>query len=167
MDQPEPPPGVPGEAPGVEDPADLLVDAGLRAIFAAGRRESPAPAPPGIPEVIGRYPIAGEIARGGVGVVLKGRDPEIGRDIAIKVLLDAHRGNAAMNRRLVEEGRIGGQLQHPGILPVYELGLSAGERPYLTMKLVEGRTLAALLAERSHPGQDRLRCLTILKQVGE
>ena len=51
-------------------------------------------------------------------------------------------------RRFVEEAQIGGQLQHPGIVPVYELGAFADRRPYFTMKLVKGRTLAALLAER-------------------
>ena len=49
-------------------------------------------------------------------------------------------------RRFVEEAQIGGQLQHPGIVPVYELGTFADRRPYFTMKLVKGRTLAALLA---------------------
>ena len=49
-------------------------------------------------------------------------------------------------RRFVEEAQIGGQLQHPGIVPVYELGTFGDRRPFFTMKLVKGRTLAALLA---------------------
>ena len=54
-------------------------------------------------------------------------------------------------QRFVEEAQIGGQLQHPGIVPVYELGLMADERPYFTMKLVKGRTLATLLARARGP----------------
>ena len=88
-----------------------------------------------------RYQVHGEIARGGVGVVLKGRDADLGRDVAMKVLQVRHATNPAMVQRFVEEAQITGQLQHPGILPVYELGLQADDRPFFTMKLVKGRTL--------------------------
>jgi hypothetical protein len=84
-----------------------------------------------------------------MGAVLKGRDVDLGRDLAIKVLLEAHQGNAEVTRRFVEEAQIGGQLQHPGIVPVYDLGTFADRRPYFAMKLVKGQTLAALLADRS------------------
>ena len=99
------------------------------------------------------YQLFGEIARGGMGAVLKGRDPDLGRDLAVKVLLEAHRDNPELVRRFVEEAQIGGQLQHPGIVPVYELGTFADRRPYFTMKLVKGRTLAALLAGAARPGR--------------
>jgi tetratricopeptide (TPR) repeat protein/serine/threonine protein kinase len=95
-----------------------------------------------------RYQLFGEIARGGMGAVLKGRDTDLGRDLAVKVLLERHQGAPEMVRRFVEEAQIGGQLQHPGIVPVYELGTFGDRRPYFTMKLVKGRTLASLLAER-------------------
>src|SRR5262249_40207929 len=76
------------------------------------------------------------------------RDPDLGRDLAVKVLLENHEDKPEMLRRFVEEAQIGGQLQHPGIVPVYELGTFADRRPYFTMKLVRGRTLSSLLAER-------------------
>ncbi|MGO9471262.1 MAG: tetratricopeptide repeat protein [Isosphaeraceae bacterium] len=95
-----------------------------------------------------RYQLQGEIARGGMGAVLKGRDVDLGRDLAIKVLLESHKGDPDVVRRFVEEAQIGGQLQHPGIVPVFELGTIADRRPYFAMKLVKGRTLAALLSER-------------------
>jgi eukaryotic-like serine/threonine-protein kinase len=84
-----------------------------------------------------------------MGAVLKGRDPDLGRDLAVKVLLESHEDKPELVRRFVEEAQIGGQLQHPGIVPVYELGAFADRRPYFTMKLVKGRTLASLLAERT------------------
>ena len=96
-----------------------------------------------------RYRIDGEIARGGMGSVLKGRDPDLGRDVALKVLRDDFRDNADMVRRFVEEVQIGGQLQHPGIVPIYELGTFADRRPFFSMKLVKGDTLAQLLAGRA------------------
>ena len=71
---------------------------------------------------LGRLQLLGEIARGGMGAVLKGRDPDLGRDLAVKVLLESHRDKPELIRRFVEEAQIGGQLQHPGIVPIYELG---------------------------------------------
>ena len=112
-----------------------------------------------------RYQLFGEIARGGMGAVLKGRDADLGRDLAVKVLLEAHREKPELLRRFVEEAQIGGQLQHPGIVPVYELGTFADSRPYFTMKLVKGRTLAALLHERDNPEHDLPRFLGIFEQV--
>jgi serine/threonine-protein kinase len=113
----------------------------------------------------GRYEILGEIARGGMGAVLKGRDHELGRDLAVKVLLADHRDRPSMVRRFVEEAQIGGQLQHPAIVPVYDLGVLPDRRPFFAMKLVRGRTLAALLEARDGPEHDRPRLLGIFEQV--
>jgi serine/threonine-protein kinase len=112
-----------------------------------------------------RYEVLGELAKGGVGVVLKARDRDLGRDLAMKVLRDEHLGDADVTQRFVEEAQIGGQLQHPGVVPVYELGRRADKRPYFTMKLVKGRTLAALLRERKDPAKDRRRFLAVFESV--
>ena len=112
-----------------------------------------------------RVQLLGEIARGGMGVVLKGRDPDLGRDLAVKVLLEAHKEKPDLVRRFVEEAQIGGQLQHPGVVPVYELGTFGDRRPYFTMKLVKGQTLAELLAERKSPADDLPRFLAIFEQI--
>jgi serine/threonine-protein kinase len=112
-----------------------------------------------------RVQLLGEIARGGMGVVLKGRDPDLGRDLAVKVLLETHRQKPDLVRRFVEEAQIGGQLQHPGVVPVYELGTFGDRRPYFTMKLVKGQTLSELLAERASPVDELPRFLAIFEQV--
>ena len=112
-----------------------------------------------------RYQFLGEIARGGMGAVLKGRDSDLGRDLAVKVLLEKHRDNPGLIRRFVEEAQIGGQLQHPGIVPVYELGCFDDRRPFFTMKLVKGHTLAALLEARRDRVHDRPRFLAIFETV--
>ncbi len=114
-----------------------------------------------------RVQLLGEIARGGMGAILKGRDPDLGRDLAVKVLLDAHRDKPELVRRFIEEAQIGGQLQHPGVVPVYELGTFGDSRPYFTMKLVKGRTLAEILAERPEPTDDRPRFVAMLLQVAQ
>src|SRR3954453_16530723 len=98
---------------------------------------------PGPSDRLPRLPLLGEVARGGMGVIMKGRDCDLGRDLAVKVLLEQHRENPDLIRRFVEEAQISGQLQHPGVVPVYELGTLADHRPYFAMKLVKGRTLAA------------------------
>jgi tetratricopeptide (TPR) repeat protein/tRNA A-37 threonylcarbamoyl transferase component Bud32 len=118
-----------------------------------------------IPQGRGTYQLMGEIARGGMGVVLKGHDTDLGRDVALKVLHGDLAQRPEVLQRFVEEAQIGGQLQHPGIVPVYELGLMADERPYFTMKLVKGRTLATLLAERESPRSARRRMLEVFESI--
>ncbi len=114
-----------------------------------------------------RYRIDGEIARGGMGSVLKGRDPDLGRDVALKVLREDLRDNADMVRRFVEEAQIGGQLQHPGIVPIYELGTFGDRRPFFSMKLVKGHTLAGLLTERTDSADGLPRFLSIFEAIAQ
>jgi serine/threonine-protein kinase len=100
-----------------------------------------------------------------VGIILRSRDVDLGREVAMKVLRDELSEDAELLRRFVEEAQIAGQLQHPGIVPVYELGLRADGRPYFTMKLVKGSTLAVLLGARRDPLEDRTRMLSIFEAV--
>ena len=125
-----------------------------------GSPEMPAPADPAA-----RLQVLGEVARGGMGAILKGRDIDIGRDLAVKVLLEKHRDDPELIRRFIEEAQIAGQLQHPGVVPVYELGSFTDRRPYFTMKLVKGRTLADLLDHRPDPAVDRPQMLGVFLQV--
>jgi serine/threonine protein kinase len=115
------------------------------------------------PKGRGNYQLLGEIARGGMGIVLKGRDTDLGREVAVKVLNEKLLKNVSVVQRFVEEAQIGGQLQHPGIVPVYELGMMDDERPYFAMKLIKGRTLAELLTKRKEVTEDRRR----LSQINE
>ncbi len=112
-----------------------------------------------------RYQVVGEIARGGVGVIMKGRDADLGRDIAMKLLREEHTRDAQIVQRFVEEAQIDAQLQHPGIVPVYELGLLGKGRPFFTMKLVKGKTFGALLTKRRDATEDRSRYLRIFEKV--
>jgi tetratricopeptide (TPR) repeat protein len=113
-----------------------------------------------------RYQLFGEIARGGMGAVLRGRDADLGRDLAVKVLLEKHADTPEMVRRFLEEAQVGAQLQHPGVVPVYDVGHFGG-RPFFTMKLVKGHTLSALLAARADPSVDRPRFLAITLQASQ
>jgi serine/threonine-protein kinase len=122
-------------------------------------------AAPDVLKRTGRYEVIGEIAAGGIGSVLRARDIDLGRDVAIKVLHEKHLNNPELVQRLIEEAQIGGQLQHPSIVPVYEIGLDKRDVPFIAMKLVKGETLAALLATRADPLDDRRKFLTRFLQA--
>jgi hypothetical protein len=92
-----------------------------------------------------RYEIIGEHGRGGLGRVSRARDRELGRDVAIKELL-AH--DPVNELRFVREALITARLEHPGIVPVHEAGCWPDGTPFYAMKLVSGRSLRDLIAER-------------------
>jgi tetratricopeptide (TPR) repeat protein len=127
----------------------------------------PAAGRPGeaVPPELGHYRPVAFIGRGGVGDVFLYHDPQMDRELAVKVLRAEHRGNPDAVRRFRHEARITARLQHPNVVPVHAMERTADGRPYFTMKLVRGRTLADLLAERASPAQDLPRFLTIFEQV--
>jgi len=92
-----------------------------------------------------RYEILGEHGRGGLGRVSRAHDKDLGRDIAIKELLSRGHVNEL---RFVREAMITARLEHPGIVPVHEAGRWPDGTPFYAMKLVSGRPLRALIAER-------------------
>jgi serine/threonine protein kinase len=98
-----------------------------------------------------RYTLSHVHARGGIGQVWLARDGSMGRDVAMKEIRADRSAGAQVWTRFVEEARITGQLEHPGIVPVYEVGRRKGDRnPYYTMRFVRGKTLAeAIRAVRS------------------
>ncbi|MHC4777455.1 MAG: protein kinase domain-containing protein [Planctomycetota bacterium] len=90
-----------------------------------------------------RYAILEEIARGGMGAILKLVDKDIRRPVAMKVILGE--GDLDSIERFVEEAQVTGQLEHPNIVPVHELGLNHEGRVYFTMKLVKGDALESIV----------------------
>jgi len=117
------------------------------------------------PRTHSHYIFQGEIGRGGVGVVLKGTDVDLGREVALKILHEEYSAHPQAVARFVEEAQIEGQLQHPGIVPVYELGVGYDGRPFFAMKLVKGKTLTEHLEQRESPVADRRRYLSIFEQI--
>lgn len=88
-----------------------------------------------------RYVDEGELGRGGMGEVRACRDEHIGRRIALKVIRRARASRPRARARFVREARIQGQLEHPAVVPVYDLGEAPDGRVYFTMKQVFGLTL--------------------------
>ncbi|MCA8976636.1 MAG: serine/threonine protein kinase [Planctomycetes bacterium] len=112
----------------------------------------------------GKYVVQGELGHGGVGAVHRAHDQDLGRDVAMKFLHERYRGDPSIVHRFVEEAQIGGQLQHPGIVPVYDLGIVDG-KPFFAMKLVKGVTLAKKLGDRTSAAVDRHAFVSIFEQV--
>jgi serine/threonine protein kinase len=112
-----------------------------------------------------RYQLSEEISRGGMGVVCRAMDTVLGREVAVKVLQERYAPDSAAVRRFADEARITGQLQHPNIPAVHDLGVLPDGRPFLAMKLIKGETLDELLKHRSDATDDRGRFLAAFERV--
>lgn len=123
-----------------------------------------------------RYEDCGEVARGGMGAVLRVRDSDLNRYLAKKIILGSGRSSKdqpgedpKMLARFLEEAQVTGQLDHPGIVPIHELGVDLEGRPYFTMKLVKGEDFSKII-ERVH-GNERswtlVRALNVILKVCE
>ena len=110
-----------------------------------------------------RYEFLGELGRGGMGKILRAEDRQLQRQIAIKTVLP----NTELTRpqeRLVAEARLTGQLEHPSIIPVYELGQLEDGEPYYTMRVVTERSLETIL-ESMRQGDPEAPSLLHLVQI--
>jgi serine/threonine protein kinase len=105
------------------------------------------------PSIGQRYEVIDAIAQGGMGRVYRARDRELERDVALKVLNLALSGGDAA-RRMVREARILAGLEHPGIVPIHDVGRLADGRVFYTMKLVKGARLDQYT--RDHAQLDQL-----------
>ncbi len=127
-----------------------------------------------IEQKIDRYAVEEEIAQGGMGIVLKVRDEDLKRSIALKVMRNAPRDSSDDARKLalarfLEEARITAQLDHPGIVPVHELGQDAQSGFYFTMGLVKGEHLGQMfqLAREQKEGWNLPRTVGALVKACE
>lgn len=139
-------------------------------VFLDGRPLDP-DSVPGVQETPGRYTHVSEHARGGMGRVLLVHDGFLGRNVALKELMPGQRPTSDPDNpstpvrqymgflsRFLQEARITGQLEHPSIVPVYELGHRQDGTLYYTMKLVRGKTLREAI-NQSKTIRDRLSLL--------
>ena len=93
-----------------------------------------------------KYRVGAMIARGGMGAILSARDLNVRRDVAMKVMLKGGGASREGTLRFIEEAQVTGQLEHPNVVPVHELGVDANENVFYTMKLVQGVTIKEILA---------------------
>ena len=102
------------------------------------------------------YEILQELGRGGMAIVYRGLERELGREVAIKVLPPSLAFDSSLVERFQREARTSAALEHPHIVPIYRVGRS-GRISYFVMKLLRGRSLSDLLAERVRLGAAETR----------
>jgi serine/threonine-protein kinase len=131
--------------PSGEVPSELrqIADADVQASLTAVRLEDPAATGPaaGPPPAGQRYQVLHPHARGGLGEVFVALDTELRREVAFKQIQEALADDPASRRRFVLEAEITGQLEHPGVVPVYGLGHDSRGRPYYAMRFIRGDSL--------------------------
>ena len=126
----------------------------------------------------GRYRLVGEVAQGGMGVILEVWDEELKRPLAMKVALNEAAKGVQLSPtpvdprtlgRFLDEAQVTGQLDHPGIVPVHELGLDEHQRVFFTMRLVQGKNLSEVIDDvhAGVAGWTRTRVLDVLLKVCE
>jgi WD40 repeat protein len=111
------------------------------------------------------YELLDEVGRGGMGVVYRARDAALARDVAVKLLSEHYPADSPAAHRFLSEARITGQLQHPGIPAVHQVGTLADGRPFLAMKLIKGSTLETILKHRPDPSAERGQLLAIFEAI--
>lgn len=120
--------------------------------------------PPG--ELTGpRYSTQEALGSGGVGHVTAVLDRVIRRSVALKSLKQTHAGDPVIAARFVEEARITAQLEHPNIVPVYDLGAASDGQPYYTMRVVKRRSLRDVLSTPVRRAWPLVRLLGVLVQI--
>ncbi|MCB9529705.1 MAG: SUMF1/EgtB/PvdO family nonheme iron enzyme [Myxococcales bacterium] len=100
-----------------------------------------------LPAGADRYSLGDELGRGGMGQILEARDLALDRPVALKLLHDADQADPALRMRFIDEARVTGQLQHPSVPPVYDLGRLGDGRLFFAMKRIEGRTLRDVIED--------------------
>jgi serine/threonine protein kinase/WD40 repeat protein len=129
---------------------------------------SPQSTPTNKAPLTGEYTLVKEIARGGMGQIYFGEDPQLKRNVAVKVSSVSDGGE---DPRFSKEAEVLAQLAHPNIVPIHNIGVDGQGRPFYSMKLVKGRTLQAVLnliregdatATKEYP---RATLLTIFRKV--
>ncbi|MBI1321936.1 protein kinase [bacterium] len=112
-----------------------------------------------------RYVVLEEIGHGGVGLIHRGWDTQLNREVAVKVLRKEFLSKPESLRRFMNEAIITSQLQHPGIVPVHEFGMTADRRPFILMRLISGETLDLILKRRTNVTEDLPSLMTTFYQV--
>jgi WD40 repeat protein/serine/threonine protein kinase len=156
---PEATPAHPGQAPARDDESGAL-DLDVTASRPPG---SDGPGPMTFPRRFGNYELLAEVARGGMGVVYKARLLGADRVVALKMILAGDFAAAGAVGRFRAEAKAAANLDHPGIVPIYDIGEAEG-RPYFTMPLVEGGSLQQVVAAGPLPARAAAR---LVRQVAE
>jgi hypothetical protein len=121
----------------------------------------PAGSPPGTPARIGRYEVRAVLGSGAFGRVYHAFDPQLHREVAIKVPLQAGL-SAEFRERFLREARAAATIHHPNVCPIYDVGTD-GELPFIVMHFVHGGTLSGMITRRREPFAPRQAAIVTRK----
>ncbi|MEM6292012.1 MAG: protein kinase [Myxococcota bacterium] len=156
-------PRVPARPPSAEETGRIPTNSLGGADTIAGEER------PEVPEsaraVDERYRDEGRLGRGGMGEVRLCHDRRIGREVALKVIRADRAEEQHDRNRFFKEAKVQGQLEHPAVVPVYDLDSTGDGHPYFTMKRVAGKTLADVIREDDDADYSRRKLLSAFTQV--
>ena len=102
-----------------------------------------------LPELNDRYRVRKIIGRGGNSTIVKARDLQLGRSVALKILKDQYKKKVKVSQRFINEALIMAYMQHPGIIPVYNLGKIGNNDVFYSMPIITGKTLRELYEDHN------------------
>ena len=117
-----------------------------------------------LPCRLGGYELLEELGRGGMGVVYRARQLGLDREVAVKMILRGQLASPPDRERFRAEAEAAARLDHPNIVPVYEVGEAEG-RPFFSMKYIAGQTLSQVLAEHPLPAREAARILAAVSRA--
>jgi serine/threonine protein kinase/tetratricopeptide (TPR) repeat protein len=148
----------PEASAGLADSPDSIAAAVDRALLQTHAYESHDAS---VEQRVGRYQLRGLIGSGGMGRVYAARDPELDRDIAVKLLrADVDTQNAELRARLLREAQAMARLSHPNVISVHDVGLH-GDQVFIAMELIDGRTLRQWLDDQPRSWREAVRVLLL------
>src|SRR6185436_6460464 len=141
---------------------ERLVESNTISIVSSSSEGSPPPMIVG--RRLGDYDLIAELARGGMGVVYKARQISLNRTVALKIILKGDFASAEEVQRFRSEAEAAANLDHPNILPVYDVGQEENWH-YFSMKLIDGGSLEQTLTSAPLPSQDCARLMVTVARA--
>ncbi len=154
---------TPGKTLTEPDGATQVASPGDATTLIDGRSRANASRPVGANGAVGRYRTRNVLGEGGMGQVVLVHDDQIGRDVALKSMRSEIAEQPRLRARFVREARVQGQLEHPSIVPVYDIGTRGDGTAFFTMKRVRGRTLEDILADVARGDSEARERFTLRK----